>query len=97
MLWEPPPPIRLGEVYHVRTERRPAPQHAAQRPIRRTFEARRPADEPITPEELADEFGVSRERVRQIEVRAFEKVQKAVKTNIAHIENPQAAAAAAMH
>ncbi|HEY2527692.1 MAG TPA: RNA polymerase sigma factor RpoH, partial [Xanthobacteraceae bacterium] len=41
---------------------------------RRIFEARRLADEPITLEELADEFGVSRERVRQIEVRAFEKV-----------------------
>jgi RNA polymerase sigma-32 factor len=49
-------------------------------------------------EELADEFGVSRERVRQIEVRAFEKVQKAVKNSIAHMENPEAAAAAsAMH
>ena len=46
---------------------------------RRIFEARRLADEPITLEELADEFGVSRERVRQIEVRAFEKVQKAVR------------------
>ena len=46
---------------------------------RRIFEARRLADDPITLEELADEFGVSRERVRQIEVRAFEKVQKAVK------------------
>jgi RNA polymerase sigma-32 factor len=65
---------------------------------RRIFEARRLADDPITLEELADEFGVSRERVRQIEVRAFEKVQKAVKNNIAHIENPEAAAAAsAMH
>jgi RNA polymerase sigma-32 factor len=53
---------------------------------RRIFEARRLADEPITLEELADEFGVSRERVRQIEVRAFEKVQKAVKTNIAAME-----------
>jgi RNA polymerase sigma-32 factor len=42
---------------------------------RRFFEARRLADEPITLEELADEFGVSRERVRQIEVRAFEKVE----------------------
>src|SRR6516162_284729 len=62
---------------------------------RRIFEARRLADEPITLEELADEFGVSRERVRQIEVRAFEKVQKAVKNNIAHMENPQAAVAAA--
>ncbi len=38
---------------------------------RRIFEARRLADEPITLEELAEEFGVSRERVRQIEVRAF--------------------------
>ncbi|HLH93770.1 MAG TPA: RNA polymerase sigma factor RpoH [Xanthobacteraceae bacterium] len=53
---------------------------------RRIFEARRLADEPITLEELADEFGVSRERVRQIEVRAFEKVQKAVKNNIAAME-----------
>jgi RNA polymerase sigma-32 factor len=42
------------------------------------FEARRLADEPATLEELAEEFGVSHERVRQIEVRAFEKVQKAV-------------------
>ena len=46
---------------------------------RRIFEARRLADDPITLEDLAAEFGVSRERVRQIEVRAFEKVQKAVK------------------
>jgi RNA polymerase sigma-32 factor len=43
---------------------------------RRIFEARRLADEPITLEELADEFGVSRERVRQIETGAFEKVRK---------------------
>jgi RNA polymerase sigma-32 factor len=43
---------------------------------RRIFEARRLADDPITLEELAAEFGVSRERVRQIEVRAFEKVQE---------------------
>ena len=50
---------------------------------RRIFEARRLAEDPITLEELADEFGVSRERVRQIEVRAFEKVQKAVKNRVA--------------
>ena len=50
---------------------------------RRIFEARRLADNPITLEELAQEFGVSRERVRQIEVRAFEKVQDAVKSRIA--------------
>src|SRR5262249_27856758 len=56
---------------------------------RRIFEARRLADDPITLEELADEFGVSRERVRQIEVRAFEKVQKAVKNHVAAMEAPQ--------
>jgi RNA polymerase sigma-32 factor len=45
---------------------------------RRIFEARRLSDEPATLEDLSSEFGVSRERIRQIEVRAFEKVQKAV-------------------
>jgi RNA polymerase sigma-32 factor len=55
---------------------------------RRIFEARRLAEEPITLEDLAAEFGVSRERVRQIEVRAFEKVQKAVKHRLAEIESP---------
>jgi len=61
---------------------------------RRIFEARRLADEPVTLEDLAAEFGVSRERVRQIEVRAFEKVQKAVKSEIAAMEQPKAAPAA---
>ncbi len=46
---------------------------------RRIFEARRLVDDPVTLEDLSTEFGVSRERIRQIEVRAFEKVQKAVK------------------
>jgi RNA polymerase sigma-32 factor len=55
---------------------------------RRIFEGRRLAEDPITLAELADEFGVSRERVRQIEVRAFEKVQKAVKNRVATIETP---------
>jgi RNA polymerase sigma-32 factor len=45
---------------------------------RRIFEARRLAEPPATLEELAGEFDISRERVRQIEVRAFEKVQEAV-------------------
>jgi len=53
---------------------------------RRIFEARRLADDPVTLEELSEEFGVSRERVRQIEVRAFEKVQAAVKAGVARIE-----------
>jgi RNA polymerase sigma-32 factor len=46
---------------------------------KRIFEARRLSEDPLTLEELSTEFGVSRERIRQIEVRAFEKVQKAVK------------------
>jgi RNA polymerase sigma-32 factor len=53
---------------------------------RRIFEARRLAEDPMTLEDLASEFGVSRERVRQIEVRAFEKVQSAVKHTIARQE-----------
>ena len=73
----------LGEALGVLNERE-----------RRIFEARRLVDEPITLEELADEFGVSRERVRQIEVRAFEKIQEAVKKNLAAREVPRAAAAA---
>jgi len=59
---------------------------------RRIFEARRLAEDPITLEELAEEFGVSRERVRQIEVRAFEKVQKAVKNRVATMEQSEAMA-----
>jgi RNA polymerase sigma-32 factor len=55
---------------------------------RRIFEARRLSDEPVTLEDLAAEFGVSRERVRQIEVRAFEKVQKAVQRRVAAMEQP---------
>ncbi len=54
---------------------------------RRIFEARRLRDEPETLEDLSAEFGVSRERVRQIEVRAFEKVQQAVKDGLARIES----------
>ena len=46
---------------------------------RRIFEARRLSEDPMTLEELSSEFDISRERVRQIEVRAFEKVQAAVK------------------
>jgi RNA polymerase sigma-32 factor len=61
---------------------------------RRIFEARRLADEPVTLEELADEFGVSRERVRQIEVRAFERIEKAVRHRVAAMERPEARAAA---
>jgi RNA polymerase sigma-32 factor len=67
----------LGEALSVLNERE-----------RRIFEARRLADDPITLEDLAAEFGVSRERVRQIEVRAFEKVQKSVNNGVAVMETP---------
>jgi RNA polymerase sigma-32 factor len=72
--------LALGNALKVLNERE-----------RRIFEARRLADDPITLEELADEFGVSRERVRQIEVRAFEKVQKAVKNQVSAMEARTAA------
>jgi RNA polymerase sigma-32 factor len=77
----------LGDALSVLNERE-----------RRIFEARRLADDPITLEDLAAEFGVSRERVRQIEVRAFEKVQRAVKSRVAAMETrPNAPAALSAH
>ena len=65
---------------------------------RRIFEARRLSDDPVTLEDLSSEFGISRERVRQIEVRAFEKVQVAVKDGLARIEaSPSAPVALTAH
>ena len=61
---------------------------------RRIFEVRRLSEEPMTLEELSEEFGVSRERVRQIEVRAFEKVQKAVREASRQLEHSARAIAA---
>jgi RNA polymerase sigma-32 factor len=58
---------------------------------RRIFEARRLAEDRITLNELAEEFGISRERVRQIEVRSADKLQKAVKKCVA-AESPAAPA-----
>ena len=46
---------------------------------RRILTARRLRDNPTTLEDLSQEYGISRERVRQIEVRAFEKLQKAIR------------------
>ncbi len=50
---------------------------------KRIFVARRLAEDPETLESLSGEFSISRERVRQIEVRAFEKVQDAVQKQVA--------------
>jgi RNA polymerase sigma-32 factor len=63
---------------------------------RRIFEARRLADEPITLDALAAEFGISRERVRQIEARAFDKVRKAVMSHVAAAQMHTAQSAAAV-
>jgi RNA polymerase sigma-32 factor len=49
---------------------------------RHIIQERRLRDEPLTLEDLSQQFGISRERVRQIEVRAFEKLQKAIKTRV---------------
>ncbi len=59
---------------------------------RQIFEARRLREEPATLEDLSVEFGVSRERIRQIEVRAFEKVQRAVQKANAAVEGAGASA-----
>ena len=60
---------------------------------RRIFEARRLQDDPETLEVLSAEFDISRERVRQIEVRAFEKVQAAVQQRMIEQESPRLLAA----
>ncbi|HTJ01456.1 MAG TPA: RNA polymerase sigma factor RpoH [Methylovirgula sp.] len=77
---------RLGALHQALTVLNPRE--------RRIFEARRLSDDPITLEQLSDEFDISRERVRQIEVRAFEKVQAAVKAGVAKIETLPAPASA---
>ena len=46
---------------------------------RHILQERRLKDSPTTLEDLSQEYGISRERVRQIEVRAFEKLQKAIR------------------
>jgi RNA polymerase sigma-32 factor len=55
---------------------------------RRIFEGRRLAEDPSTLAELAYEFGISRERARQIEMSSFEKVQNAVKHRVAAMGTP---------
>ena len=54
---------------------------------RRIFETRRLAEEQIALVELAEEFSVSHERVRQIDVSSLEKVRKAVKYRVAARES----------
>ena len=51
----------------------------------RIIQARRLTEPPLTLEDLSEEFEVSRERIRQIEVRAFEKLAEAVKIKSAEL------------
>jgi RNA polymerase sigma-32 factor len=62
---------------------------------RAIIQARRLREEPLTLEDLSTQFGVSRERVRQIEVRAFEKLQKAMKAGLSRKRADAAGAVAA--
>jgi len=64
--------IRMGLLEEAMTELTDRERHI--------LTERRLKDEPTTLETLAGEYGVSRERVRQIEVRAFEKLQKSMKS-----------------
>src|SRR5579871_6639612 len=63
--------IRMGLLEEAMTELTDRERHI--------LTERRLKDDPTTLEELAAQYGVSRERVRQIEVRAFEKLQKAMR------------------
>ncbi len=63
----------------------------------RIFTMRRLSEDPMTLEELSGEFDISRERVRQIEVRAFEKVQKAMLNAAKELAKPTPQIAAAAH
>ena len=63
--------IRMGLLEEAMTELTDRERHI--------LTQRRLQDDPTTLEELASQYGVSRERVRQIEVRAFEKLQKAMR------------------
>jgi RNA polymerase sigma-32 factor len=53
---------------------------------RRIFEARRLTDDPVTLAELASEYGVSRERVRQIETKALDKLQRRVRIRLTELQ-----------
>jgi RNA polymerase sigma-32 factor len=76
---------RLGEAEELderRTLLTTAMEELTERE-RQILEARRLRDEPVTLEDLAKKFGISRERVRQIEVKAFAQLQEKMKAALA--------------
>ena len=81
--------IEEDELDHRRAMLRDAMEVLNERE-QRIFKARRLSEDPLTLEELSGEFDISRERVRQIEVRAFEKVQKAMVAAAAKLNAPPA-------
>src|SRR3981189_341829 len=80
--------LAAGEEFDTRRKKLSGGPTVANERERAIFETRRLAEEQITLVELAEEFGVSRERVRQIEVGAFAKVQNAVKHRVAAMATP---------
>jgi RNA polymerase sigma-32 factor len=85
---------RLGESQELKRRQRMLSQ--AMRGLnereRHILTERRLRDDPTTLEDLSQKYGISRERVRQIEVRAFEKLQKSMKTQVAEQVRTEAAA-----
>ncbi|HEY6336831.1 MAG TPA: sigma-70 family RNA polymerase sigma factor, partial [Alphaproteobacteria bacterium] len=73
--------VKLAEAQEMGNRRRllDAALKALNPRERKILVERRLKDNPTTLEDLSQEYGISRERVRQIEVRAFEKLQKAMK------------------
>ena len=72
---------RHQELVHQRDMLREAMKSLSQRE-RHIINERRLRESPATLQNLSDHFGISRERVRQIEVRAFEKLKKSVKNSM---------------
>lgn len=79
--------VEEDELDHRRTMLREAISVLNERE-QRIFTARRLSEDTVTLEDLSAEFGVSRERIRQIEVRAFEKVQEAMVAAAAELSAP---------
>lgn len=79
--------VEEDELDHRRAMLRDAMEVLNERE-QRIFQARRLSEDPMTLEQLSEEFDVSRERIRQIEVRAFEKVQEAMQKAAAELDAP---------
>lgn len=78
--------IKLGDEEELQKRRRllSKAMEALNQREREIIVARRLSDDPATLEDLSQKYGISRERIRQIEVRAFEKLQESIKREAAH-------------